>query len=160
MFYHWFRTKGPAEVEPLCLSPPPHSSAFVDAVVRGLGSRLQGLAGSFVRQVRGRLVFTFVLHNGLPVLVLVGLLTARQLQEGGQAMLVGHFVEGAQQEVHHHQTHKQVDYREDRETRGHGRSCTRQNNVLRAKERRYLTLPSTILDILDESDGLDKKHNK
>lgn len=54
----------------------------------------------------------FVLHDGLPVFIRVRLLTARQLQEGGQAVQVGHFVEGAQQEEHHHQTNEQVDWGE------------------------------------------------
>lgn len=75
----------------------------------------------------------FTVHDGLPVLVQVGLLTARQLQEGGQAVQVGHFVEGAQQEVHHHQTHEQVDCGE-RET-----AVSQQLNVKRyfSKESLY-----------------------
>lgn len=60
----------------------------------------------------------FVLHNGLPVFVQVGLLTAWQLEQGGQAVQIGHFVEGAQQEIHHHQTHEQVDWGERQETQG------------------------------------------
>lgn len=101
--------RGRASLSVLCL---PHSSAFVDGVVRRLWSRLQGLAGCFFRQVRGRPIFLFVFHDGLPVSVRVGLLAARQLQEGGQAVQVGHFVEGAQQEVHHHEADEQVDWRE------------------------------------------------
>lgn len=99
-------------------SLPPHSSAFVDGVVRGLGSGLQGFAGSFLRLVRRPLIFTLVVHDGLPVFVQVRLLAARQLQEGGQAVQVGHFVEGTQQEVHHHQTHEQVDCVERAERQG------------------------------------------
>lgn len=62
----------------------------------------------------------FVLKDGLAILLQVGFLAAWQLQEGGQAMQVGHLVKGAQQEVHHHQTQEQVDWREgqsDRVTR-------------------------------------------
>lgn len=57
-----------------------------------------------------------VLNNGFPVFV--GLLAAGQLQEGGQAVQVSHFVESAQQEVHHHQTHEQVDLGGDAEKQG------------------------------------------
>lgn len=68
----------------------------------------------------------FVLHNGLPVFVQVGLLAAWQLEQGGQAVQIGHFVEGAQQEIHHHQTHEQVDWGERQETQG---SLVQQHNV-------------------------------
>lgn len=89
---------------------PSHSSAFLDGVVGGLWCRLQGLPGRVLFQVSRPLLFTFVVHNGLPVFVQVGVLTARQLEEGGQPVQICHFVEGAQQEVHHHQTHEQVDW--------------------------------------------------
>lgn len=49
-----------------------------------------------------------VVHNRFPVVLRVGVLTARQLQEGGEAVQVGHLVEGAQQQVHHHQAQEQV----------------------------------------------------
>lgn len=68
-----------------------------------------------------------VLHDGLPVFIQV-VLTAGQLQEGGQAVQVCHFVEGAQQEVHHHETHEQVDCREGRETEVR-RSFIQRHNV-------------------------------
>lgn len=94
----------------VCFRPRPlHLSAFVDGVVWRMWRWLQGLTGSFICRVRERLVFLFISYDGLPVLVLFGLLAARQLEEGGQAVQVGHFVEGAQQQVHHHQTSEQVD---------------------------------------------------
>lgn len=55
-----------------------------------------------------------IIHDGLSVLIQLVLLAARQLQERGQAVEVGHLVEGAQQEVHHHKAHKQIDCSENR----------------------------------------------
>lgn len=45
-------------------------------------------------------------------------------------MQIGHFVEGAQQEIHHHQTHEQVDWGERQRHGGHRRSFVQQHNVL------------------------------
>lgn len=85
------------------------SSAPVDGVVRRVRLRTQGLAGPFVSGEGGRRGVGA--RDGLPVLLQHGVLAAGQLQEGGQAVQVGHLVEGAQQEIHHHQTHEQVDCR-------------------------------------------------
>lgn len=54
----------------------------------------------------------FSLNNGFSVLILVRFFTAGQLEEGRQAVQISHFVERAQQEVHHHQTHEKVDWDE------------------------------------------------
>lgn len=86
-------------------------SALGDAVVRRLGGRVQRFAGGFVFQRRA---FGLVRHDGLPVVFQVGVVAARQLQQGGEAVQVGHLVEEAQQEVHHHQTQEEVDCREHR----------------------------------------------
>lgn len=49
-----------------------------------------------------------VVYYRFPVVLRVGVLAARQLQEGGKTVQVGHLVEGAQQQVHHHQAQEQV----------------------------------------------------
>lgn len=71
-----------------------------------------------------------VLHHGLPVVLWVGVLAPRQLQEGGEAVQVGHLVEGSQQQVHHHQAQEQVgcwgEWGEERR-RGGGGGGRRQN---------------------------------
>lgn len=54
----------------------------------------------------------FSLNNGFSVLILVRFFTAWQLEEGRQAVQISHFVECAQQEVHHHQAHEKVDWEE------------------------------------------------
>lgn len=62
-----------------------------------------------------------VLHDGLPVVLRVGVLAARQLQEGGEAVQVGHLVKSAQQQVHHHQAQEQVGCRGGGGETGHVR---------------------------------------
>ena len=87
------------------LRPP--SSALADGVIGGLGCGLQGLlGGGSVVQGRGGV------RRALPQdgrQVPLGLVAVRQLQEAGEAVQVGQLVEGAQQEVHHHEAHEQVD---------------------------------------------------
>ena len=102
----------------------PPSSAFADGVVGGLGRGLQGLLGGRpVVQGPGRGVVSrsVVPQDGRQVTL--ELVAVRQLREAGEAVQVGHLVEGAQQEVHHHEAHKQVDCRGGgaRGTRSHGR---------------------------------------
>lgn len=95
------------EVEFRC---PPHGSARRrDAVVGRLRAGLQRLAQGLVRALgMGGGLGRSAVHDGLPVVLRVRVLAARQLQEGGEAVQVGHLVEGAQQQVHHHQAQEQV----------------------------------------------------
>lgn len=98
--------RGSSEVE---FRSPPHSSARRDAVVGRLRAGLQRLAQRLVRPLGlGGGLGRPVLHYGLPVVLRVGVLAARQLQECGEAVQVGHLVESAQQQVHHHQAQEQV----------------------------------------------------
>ena len=106
------------------LHPP--SSALADGVIGRLGRGLQGLLGGrSVVQGSGRWgagVRRAVPQDGPQVPL--GFFTVRQLQEAGEAVQVGHLVEGAQQEVHHHEPHEQVD------CRGGGAGVTRRSREL------------------------------